>query len=139
MPKISRYFIKSGMLFLFTGVLIFAVNEFPGLQLQYPLLPIYWHMIALGWISQIIMGVALWMFPKGKSSLSKHGSLLSWVSFISLNLGLVFRFCSEPFLSTHIELIFYPFLLSIVFQIIGVFSFILEIWPRLTPVVRKPS
>lgn len=137
MPKISRYFIKSGMLFLLFGICIYAIAEFPGFNGDLPLLPVYWHMIALGWITQIIMGVSLWMFPKGKNSLSKHGSTLAWVSFYSLNLGLLFRLVSEPFVFVHRELALVPFLCSIVLQILGVFCFILEIWPRLTPVPRK--
>ncbi|EOQ89088.1 hypothetical protein LEP1GSC202_1514 [Leptospira yanagawae serovar Saopaulo str. Sao Paulo = ATCC 700523] len=138
MPKISRFFIKSGMLFLLFGIFIYAISEFPGFNDKLPLLPVYWHMIALGWITQIIMGVSLWMFPKGKNSLSKHGSKLAWISFFSLNLGLLLRFVSEPFLYVHRELLQVSYLCSIVLQILGVFCFILEIWPRLTPVPRKP-
>ncbi|MCW7505344.1 hypothetical protein [Leptospira paudalimensis] len=139
MPKISRYFIKSGMLYLFFGVLVYSLNEFPGLNFKVPLLPVYWHMIAIGWITQIIMGVSLWMFPKGKISISKNGSILSWISYVSLNLGLVFRFSSEPFLHVDREMVKIPFLLSIFLQVLGILCFILEIWPRLTPMNRKPS
>ncbi|XDD46869.1 hypothetical protein AB3N60_01875 [Leptospira sp. WS39.C2] len=139
MPKISRFFIKFGMLYLFIGVILFTLSEIPILQLNIPLLPIYWHMIALGWISQIIFGVSLWMFPKNKQTISKNGSRLSWISFISLNLGLVFRFCSEPFLLNNRELVFIPFIASIVLQVLGVFCFILEIWPRLSTSPRKQT
>lgn len=139
MPKISRYFIKSGMLFLFFGVVIYTLSEFPELQINVPLLAVYWHMIAIGWITQIIMGVSIWMFPKGKNSISKNGSTLSWISYISLNLGLVFRFSSEPFLNVDREIVQIPFLLSIILQVLGILCFILEIWPRITPMNRKPS
>ncbi|MCW7461396.1 hypothetical protein [Leptospira limi] len=139
MPKISRYFIKSGMLFLFFGVVIYTLSEFPELHFKVPLLPVYWHMIAIGWITQIIMGVSLWMFPKGKNSISKNGSTLSWISYISLNLGLVFRFSTEPFLNVDREMVKIPFLLSIFLQVLGILCFILEIWPRLTHMNRKPS
>ncbi|GBF43065.1 hypothetical protein LPTSP2_23610 [Leptospira ellinghausenii] len=139
MPKISRYFIKSGMLFLFFGVVIYTLSEFPELQINVPLLAVYWHMIAIGWITQIIMGVSIWMFPKGKNSISKNGSTISWISYISLNLGLVFRFSSEPFLNVDREIVQIPFLLSIILQVLGILCFILEIWPRITPMNRKPS
>ncbi|MCW7473914.1 hypothetical protein CH354_03300 [Leptospira levettii] len=139
MPKISRYFIKSGMLFLLFGVVIYTLSEFPELQINVSLLAVYWHMIAIGWITQIIMGVSLWMFPKGKNSISKNGSILSWISFVSLNLGLLFRFCSEPFINGNSEIVKIPFLLSIILQVLGILCFILEIWPRITPMNRKPS
>lgn len=139
MPKISRYFIKSGMLFLFFGVVIYTLSEFSELLINVPLLAVYWHMIAIGWITQIIMGVSIWMFPKGKNSISKNGSTLSWISYISLNLGLVFRFSSEPFLNVDREIVQIPFLLSIILQVLGILCFILEIWPSITPMNRKPS
>ncbi|HYW35954.1 MAG TPA: hypothetical protein VE868_11140 [Balneolaceae bacterium] len=31
--------------------------HFPAMQ------PLFWHLLMLGWISQIIFGVSMWMFP----------------------------------------------------------------------------
>lgn len=131
MPKISRYLIKSGMLYLLFGVLVYGISEFPGSQWKIQLIPVYWHMIALGWITQIIMGVSLWMYPKGKKQIPKTGSILSWLAYCSLNLGLILRIFSEPFLYLNREISILPFVCSIFFQLAGILCFILEIWPRL--------
>lgn len=133
MPKITRYFIKSGMVYLLFGILVYAVSEFPGRRWEIHLMPVYWHMIALGWITQIIMGVSLWMYPKGKNPSSKNGSNLAWAAYFCLNLGLCFRIFSEPFIYGNKELVVLPFLSSICLQFLGILCFVFEIWPRLEP------
>lgn len=137
MPKLSRYFIKSGMVYLFFGVLVYAISEFPGLQWEIHLMPVYWHMLALGWITQIIMGVSLWMYPKGKNPAPKNGSTITWIAYLSLNFGLILRIVSEPFLYLYKEITIFPFVCSIFFQLLGILCFVLEIWPRLEPQGKK--
>ncbi|MBM9546339.1 hypothetical protein JWG40_04885 [Leptospira sp. 201903074] len=137
MPKISRYFIKSGMLYLLFGILVYAYSEFPGSHWNIHLMPVYWHMIALGWITQIIMGVSLWMYPKGKNPGAKNGSNLSWMAYVCLNSGLIFRILSEPFLYLNRDLSIIPFVSSIFLQFAGILCFVLEIWPRLEPQRKK--
>ncbi|TGL44598.1 hypothetical protein [Leptospira perdikensis] len=133
MPKISRYFIKSGMVYLLFGVLVYGLAEFPGTKWDVHLMPVYWHMIALGWITQIIMGVSLWMFPKGKNPSPKEGSSFAWIAYFALNLGLCLRIVSEPFLYGNKEVFILPFLCSVFLQLVGILSFVFEIWPRLKP------
>ncbi|TGK50710.1 hypothetical protein EHQ16_04390 [Leptospira kanakyensis] len=131
MPKISRYFIKSGLLYLLFGVLFYFLSEFPGIKWEIHLMPVYWHLIALGWITQIIIGVSLWMYPKGNKSTSKDGSVLAWMAYFSLNLGLILRIFSEPWIYQHREILILPFCLSVFLQFTGILCYVLEIWPRL--------
>jgi hypothetical protein len=86
--------------------------------------------MALGWITQMIMGVSVWMFPKGKTS-SKDGSKTIWIAYLTLNLGLIFRIFSEPFLYNLKEILSLPYVISIFLQLVGVICFVIEIWPRL--------
>jgi hypothetical protein len=120
------------MLYLLFGILVYAISEFPGTNINIQLMPVYWHMIALGWITQLIMGVSLWMYPKGKSSHPKTGSPYSWLAFGNLNLGLLLRITTEPILQNHREYVLYPYTFSILFQFLGISFYILEIWPRLS-------
>ncbi|TGL86244.1 hypothetical protein EHQ68_13000 [Leptospira congkakensis] len=131
MPKISRYFIKSGLLYLLFGVLVFAFSEFPGAKWEIHLMPVYWHMIALGWVTQIIIGVSLWMYPKGNKSTPKDGSTFAWVAYFSLNLGLILRIFSEPLIYQSRDILILPYCLSIILQFMGILCYVLEIWPRL--------
>ncbi|TDY72839.1 hypothetical protein CLV96_1853 [Leptospira meyeri] len=137
MPKISRYFIKSGLLYLLFGVLVYALSEFPKYNWEIHLTPVYWHMITLGWVTQIIIGVSLWMYPKGKKQSPKNGSNLVWTAYFSLNLGLILRIVSEPWIYQQKEYFIFPFIISIVLQFTGILCYVLEIWPRLEPQRQK--
>jgi len=62
MPRIARTFIKTGLIYFLCALLLglsieFPVIHFPAMQ------PLFWHLLMLGWISQIIFGVSMWMFP----------------------------------------------------------------------------
>jgi hypothetical protein len=68
MPTLSRWFIKIGMLYFATGLIMGALllaqpvmGWSPRLQV---LRPVYLHFLFIGWVSQLIMGVGYWMFPK---------------------------------------------------------------------------
>jgi hypothetical protein len=58
--------------------------------------PTYVHLFVLGWLTQLIFGVAFWMFPR-RSAKEPHGSEpLGWISYGLLNAGLVLRALGEP-------------------------------------------
>jgi hypothetical protein len=58
--------------------------------------PVYLHLIVLGWLTQLIMGVAYWMFPKFSKETPRGNAKLAWAVYILLNLGLVLRSIGEP-------------------------------------------
>ena len=58
--------------------------------------PTYVHFFVLGWLTQLIFGVAFWMFPRHLAT-APHGSeRLGWTSYGLLNAGLVLRAVGEP-------------------------------------------
>ena len=100
MPTLSRYFIKTGLLYFVVGLLMGAVMlaqplfGWPsGLQ---TLRPVYLHFLFIGWVTQIIMGVGYWMFPKYSKEKPRGSERLGWAVFILLNAGLILRGISEP-------------------------------------------
>jgi hypothetical protein len=100
MPKLSRYFIKAGLLYFVGGLLINA------LMLAQPIFdlpptiaslrPVYLHFLTIGWLTQLIMGVAYWMFPKYSREQPRGNENLGWASFFLLNAGLILRSIFEP-------------------------------------------
>ena len=61
--------------------------------------PTYVHFFVLGWLTQLIFGVAFWMFPR-RSAKKPHGTeRLGWTSYGLLNAGLVLRAVGEPALA----------------------------------------
>lgn len=139
MPKVTRWFIKAGILYFIAGVVLALLSEVPGVKAAPLLLPVYWHMLVMGWITQVIMGVSIWMFPRKHRDRKKRESLLTWLAFWFLNTGLILRFLAEPFIpviqqSASITVVI---LLSSILQVLAIVFYIAEIWPRLMPSVKR--
>lgn len=68
MPTLTRWYVKTSLVYfvgaLLAGVLLAARAVWPLPELAAGLSPVYFHMFLLGWITQLIMGIVLWMFPK---------------------------------------------------------------------------
>lgn len=124
MPKLSRWFVKSALICLVLGSLA------GGLPLAWPGLaalgPLAWHLLAVGWATQLIFGVAFWMFPLvkplrpartarpgaegGRAAAPQGGAgrrppgaaqgrgdeRLGWAAFWLFNMGLALRAVGEP-------------------------------------------
>lgn len=100
MPTLSRWYIKLGMVYfalgLMMGALILAqpvMGWSPKLQV---LRPVYLHFLFIGWVTQLIMGVGYWMFPKLSKEQPRGNEWLGWTVLVLLNSGLVLRAIGEP-------------------------------------------
>lgn len=135
MPKVTRWFIKAGIIYFVVGIFLALFAEIPTVQTGPLLLPVYWHMLVMGWITQLIMGVSIWMFPRKHRDKKKRESILTWSAFWLLNSGLVLRFTTEPILPLFSEnsAISIIVVISAVLQVLAIIVYILEIWPRLQP------
>jgi len=139
MPPITRWFIKSGMIWFCLGVVLAFVAELPSVQGRALLLPVYWHMLVIGWITQVIMGVSFWMFPRKKRNRKKEQSALAVGAFYLLNGGLVVRLSTEPFLPLFTEsgILSGVVIFSAVLQVSAILLYIGEIWPRVQPKAKR--
>jgi hypothetical protein len=94
-PPLARWYIKVAMLYLVAAL---VVGVLQGLRV--PILsvagPTYVHMVVVGWITQMIFGVAYWMFPKLGPANPRGSSVLGVATFVLLNLGLLIRVVVEP-------------------------------------------
>jgi hypothetical protein len=128
MPKITRYFIKAAMLYFAAGLLTsFLISARKPLNLPLfvdGMTPTYLHMLVVGWITQLIIGVAYWMFPKFSKASPRGDERIGWAVFILLNVGLLLRVIGEPFN------IGWMLLISAIFQLFAIWMFIIVIWPR---------
>lgn len=139
MPPVTRWFIKSGMTWFILGLLLAFATELPSVQAGSLLLPVYWHMIVIGWITQVIMGVSIWMFPRKRRNRKKEQSALATGVFFLLNSGLILRFMSEPFIPLFQDslLIVVTVITASLLQIAAVLFFVMEIWPRVQPKKKR--
>lgn len=100
MPTLSRWFIKLGMIYFVLGLLmgaaILAQPVMGWTARVHAFRPLYLHFLFIGWVTQIIMGVGYWMFPKYSKDNPRGSEKLGWAVLILLNAGMVFRTIGEP-------------------------------------------
>lgn len=135
MPPLTRYFIKISFLYFVLSLLIGALLLLDGL-LALPrwvvaLRPAYYHLLVVGWATQLIFGVIFWMFPKLTREAPRGNERLAWFSFWALNAGLLLRLLLEPLqaMSPHV-LAAWGLGLSGVLQLSGGWAFAWVAWPR---------
>lgn len=131
MPTVSRTFVKSGMVFFVLSLVAALLLEIDTIALS-SLMPLFWHMLMLGWITQIIMGVSIWMFPGRNREEGFWNQKWAWLTLIFINTGLVLRLIAEPAIG-YSEMQLWSILLvgSAVLQVAGGMTYLIEMWPRI--------
>jgi hypothetical protein len=134
MPPITRWFVRSALVWLLltlaTGILLASgvAVRLPGTEVVVPY-PTYLHLLTVGWLTNLIFGVAFWMFPRHTADHLRGSEMLGWTSYAGLNVGLLLRLIGEPALLAGAggrTLL----LLSAGLQLLGGWAFVLNIWPR---------
>ena len=104
MPPIARNFVKAAFLYFLAAFLLGALMMLDRwLSFSRWLRVVYLsqlHLLMVGWITQLAIGVAYWIFPrflKEQDPRPRGSDTLAWFVLISLNAGLLLRFVIEPF------------------------------------------
>ncbi len=100
MPTLSRWYIKTALVYLVAGLsagLIAAAQAPLNLPLAWGAVrPATLHLFTVGWITQMIFGVAVWMFPRATRQRPRGNLPLAVSAYLLLNSGLVLRVIFEP-------------------------------------------
>ncbi|MBL1213984.1 MAG: hypothetical protein HND52_11560 [Ignavibacteriae bacterium] len=137
-----RYFVKTSIAFLVLGILT-------GLYMSYTkyiaktgyspeLLSAHTHVILVGSVMMMIMGVALWFFPRPNKTDKKYNPDLIlvtyWLMTLSTSLRFIFQTIKGLFWISDFDI-----LISITsaLQVIGMIVFFYSIWGRIRPVGSK--
>jgi hypothetical protein len=97
MPLIVRWYLKTSLVYLVAALLMGIANSLQGLAaIPAGLGPVFIHLLVVGWITQLIFGVALWMFPKQSTARPRGSERLAWAGYGLLNAGLALRVVGEP-------------------------------------------
>ncbi len=135
MPTITRTMIKTAMLYAVVGMLLSAVWLVQVARPLHPLLryiqPTALHLIVVGWLTQLIFGVALWMFPPWSKAQPRGPEGMGWACYGLLNAGLLLRLVGEP-LNSYRPATVLAWLLaaSAVLQVGAVWLFVVLVWRR---------
>jgi cbb3-type cytochrome oxidase subunit 1 len=141
MPPLVRLFVRASFLYFLGAFLLgafMALDSWLGLARW--LRAVYLsqlHLLVVGWITQLAIGVAYWMFPrfrKEENPEPRGSDKLTWAVFVLLNAGLLLRFAFEPFYlmgpSTWLAA---TVALAGVLQALAALGFAALIWGRVRP------
>lgn len=135
MPFLTRLFVKTALVYfiaaLLTGLLV-AARPVLGLpSIVAALTPVYFHLLMVGWVTQLILGVAHWMFPKFSREEPRGRDWLTWTIYGLLNAGLLLRVMAEPTRTVNDADVWgWLLALSALLQWLAAMAFVANLWPR---------
>ena len=102
MPPLTRWMVKTALLYLVAALLVGVVQAAASLRGgwgDFPVLralePARVHLFVVGWLTLLIFGVVFWMFPKYSRDLPRGHEWQGWAGYVLLNLGLLLRIALE--------------------------------------------
>lgn len=134
MPPLSRWFIKSGFVALALGLLLELLQLRPASL--FPALPAAAlhlgaiHLLTVGWLLQLISGVAFWMFPRHRDHPPRGDDRLGWGALVLINSGLGLRLLGETW-RLGFDGPVWPLVASGVLQLAGLGLVLTLLWPRI--------
>ncbi|MBU2494222.1 MAG: cbb3-type cytochrome c oxidase subunit I [Bacteroidetes bacterium] len=134
-----RYFVKTSVTFLLLGILT-------GLYMSYTkyitktgysgeLLSAHTHIILVGSVMMMIMGVALWFFPRAEKTDKKYNPdlilIVYWLMTISTGLRFIFQIIKGLFWTESFDIFI---AVTSALQVLAMILFFYSIWGRIRPV-----
>src|SRR5438067_11783780 len=132
MPRAARWLIRTSLVYLglgFTLGAILLINKGLPLGPNVPrLLPVHIEFLLVGWVIQLVMGVATWIFPRFGVPRSAYGSeLATWLAFALVNSGVWFVAVGSLLPAGAREVL--P-LIGRLAEAMGAVVFAVDTWPR---------
>jgi len=131
MPRLSVWFVRASLIYLLAGFTLGALMLAQDGISYYPaiiaVLPVHMEFLLVGWLVQLALGVAFWIFPRFGLGLphSRGNEKLIWVSFVLLNAGV---------LIVALELwIAAALLIGRTLEVLAVLVYVLGSWRRVKP------
>jgi len=100
MPPLTRWMVRAGLAYLVLGALLSGIQAIPPAAARFSWLaaaaPATTHLWTIGWLTQLIFGVAYWLFPKHRRRPPRGRDSVWWAGALLLNAGLLLRLIGEP-------------------------------------------
>ncbi|MBT3229970.1 MAG: hypothetical protein HOD43_06420 [Candidatus Marinimicrobia bacterium] len=134
----ARYFIKTAFGFiilgLFSGLYIYGARAF-GWSMPFTIIQAHTHVLLMGGIFMMILGVAVWFLPRAKKDDTRYNPDVIRVSYFIFTFSTLFRFIVEILQG------YYPQSMAAqvgfwcsVFQVAASIVLIYSLWGRIRPV-----
>jgi hypothetical protein len=103
MPQLTRWYLRTALAWLVAALAVGTLLA-AGAVVRLPAIisslgPAYFHLLMVGWVTQLIVGMVFWMFPKHSAARPRGSEALGWVVYALLNGGLALRVLAEPWQS----------------------------------------
>lgn len=138
MPTPSRWMIRLALIYLIAGMAMGAMllihKAYPITPAVWMLLPIHIEVTIFGWIIQLTLGTAYWMFPRFIEGRPRGRPMFAGGMVLALNLGILLVIIDT--------LIMVPFplqLLGRVLELMAVGLFIFLHWNRIVTYRTKTA
>lgn len=135
-----RYFIKTSIVFLLFGIItglymLIARNHF-DIWPHPDLVSAHTHIILVGSVMMMIMGVALWFFPRAEKQDKLYKPFIILVVYYIITISTFLRFISQIISSFSPTSYYLKILLTITAsgQVIGIIIFFISMWGRIRSV-----
>jgi len=142
MPPLVRFFVKTAFLWLMLalGLKALALTSW-GASIP-AITPVSWHALFVGWLTQLIVGIAHWMLPTipgARRERLRGDERVMWGVYALLNAGLLLRVISEPMVIARQEMALWRGLLiaSAWLQWLALVLFVGNSWLRVRPAVKR--
>ncbi|MCX6151310.1 MAG: hypothetical protein NTX22_12340 [Ignavibacteriales bacterium] len=135
-----RYFIKTSIIFLVTGILsglyILIAKEFYSIWPHPELVSAHTNIILLGSVMMMIMGVALWFFPRAEKDDKLYKPDLILTTYFIITSSTIIRFLSQVISSFILpnQLLKLLLVASAAGQVFGIIIFFISMWGRIRSV-----
>jgi hypothetical protein len=124
-PRLVRFLIRGALACLVAALVLGLVRALaPGNRWLAGAWPVYLHLLVIGWLSQLVAGVAYWMFPRVERGVPPT-DWRGWAVCVLINAGLLLRVIAEP---TVVRGAWLP--LAALLQFLAMAIFAWSIWPR---------
>lgn len=139
MPNEIRWFVRTSLVCLVlsavVGTLAFAWPAIFHAALPAWVRPMHTHLATVGWLVNMVFGVALWMFPLpwGVTSERRYNRTLVCVAWIGINGGLALRFAGDILANVPLQIA------SGALQTAGILLCVGALWPRIRTLAPKPA
>jgi cbb3-type cytochrome oxidase subunit 1 len=99
MPPLVRRYIKTAVVFFLLGMLVAAVRSvtpgFAGGAVPHLLVVAHVHILLVGFVLMLIMGVATWMFPRAAKEDPRYRPGLAEAIYWIMTVATTLRFAAE--------------------------------------------
>lgn len=138
MFTLARYYVKSAIAFLVLGIVIGGYMSYEininDTAVPRSVITAHTHLILVGFVMMLIMGIALWLFPRPRERVF-YSPLLAEATFYIMFTAILFRSAGEVadgFLT--FRWISWMIVIASYGEIFGILLFFINIWQRIKPI-----